>query len=66
MKRIHDQELLGDKSMSMVLRYAHLSQEHKKKAVNLSKGFTTTAHKNEPASQVSQKKDPVRLSLARH
>jgi len=29
------QELLGHKSMTMTLRYAHLTQEHKKKAVNL-------------------------------
>jgi hypothetical protein len=29
------QELLGHKTMTMTLRYAHLSQEHKKKAVNL-------------------------------
>ncbi len=35
------QELLGHKSMSMTLRYSHLSQEHKKKAVNLLNGLTT-------------------------
>ncbi len=29
------QELLGHKTFSMVLRYAHLSQEHKKKSVEL-------------------------------
>jgi integrase len=34
------QELLGHKSMSMTLRYSHLSQEHKKKAVNLLNGLT--------------------------
>ncbi|MEA3231367.1 MAG: tyrosine-type recombinase/integrase [Thermodesulfobacteriota bacterium] len=34
------QELLGHKSMAMMLRYAHLSQEHKKKAVNLLNGLT--------------------------
>jgi integrase len=34
------QELLGHKTMSMTTRYAHLSQEHKKKAVNLLKGLT--------------------------
>ena len=34
------QELLGHKSMTMTLRYAHLSQEHKKKAVNLLNGLT--------------------------
>jgi integrase len=34
------QELLGHKSMTMTMRYAHLSQEHKKKAVNLLNGLT--------------------------
>ena len=32
------QELLGHKTMT--LRYAHLTQEHKKKAVNLLNGLT--------------------------
>ena len=34
------QELLGHASMAMTLRYAHLSQEHKRKAVNLLNGLT--------------------------
>jgi len=34
------QELLGHKTMSMTTRYAHLSQEHKKKAVSLLNGLT--------------------------
>lgn len=34
------QELLGHKTMTMALRYAHLSQEHKKKVVNLLNGLT--------------------------
>jgi hypothetical protein len=34
------QEILGHKTMTMPLRYAHLSQEHKKKAVNLLNGLT--------------------------
>jgi hypothetical protein len=34
------QEILGHKSMTMTLRYAHLSQEHKKTAVNLLNGLT--------------------------
>ncbi|EFK11161.1 site-specific recombinase, phage integrase family [delta proteobacterium NaphS2] len=29
------QELLGHKDIKMTMRYSHLSQEHKKKAVNL-------------------------------
>ena len=36
------QELLGHKTMSMTLRYSHLSQEHKKKAVNLLNGLTSS------------------------
>jgi integrase len=35
------QEILGHKGMTMTLRYAHLSQEHKKKAVSLLNGLTT-------------------------
>jgi site-specific recombinase XerD len=34
------QEVLGHKSLTMTMRYAHLSQEHKKKAVNLLNGLT--------------------------
>jgi hypothetical protein len=34
------QELLGHKTMTMTLRYTHLSQEHKKKAVGLLNGLT--------------------------
>jgi integrase len=34
------QELLGHRTMTMTLRYSHLSQEHKKKAVNLLNGLT--------------------------
>lgn len=35
------QEILGHRTMTMTMRYAHLSQEHKKKAVNLLNGLTT-------------------------
>ena len=35
------QELLGHKTMEMTLRYAHLSQAHKKNAVNLLNDLTT-------------------------
>jgi site-specific recombinase XerD len=41
------QELLGHKGINMTMRYAHLSQEHKKKAVNLLHGLT--ALNEEPA-----------------
>jgi integrase len=34
------QELLGHTTMTMTLRYVHLSQKHKKKAVNLLNGLT--------------------------
>ena len=34
------QEILGHKTMTMTLRYAHLSQHNKKKAVNLLNGLT--------------------------
>jgi integrase len=39
------QELLGHKTMTMTLRYAHLTQEHKKKAVNLLNGLTAYCKK---------------------
>ena len=35
------QELLGHKDLKMTMRYSHLSQEHKAKAVNLLNGLTT-------------------------
>ncbi len=35
------QKLLGHKSIAMTMRYDNLSQEHKKKAVNLLNGLTT-------------------------
>ena len=36
------QELLGHSTMTKTLRYAHLTQEHKKKAVNLLNGLTAS------------------------
>lgn len=41
------QELMGHKTMNMTMRYAHLSQEHKKKAVNLLNGLTAPAKKTD-------------------
>lgn len=40
------QELLGHKNITMTMRYAHLSQEHKKKAVNLLNGLTASKNGN--------------------
>jgi integrase len=39
-------ELLGHKSLTMTMRYSHLSQEHKKKAVNLLNGLTAPKNGN--------------------
>jgi hypothetical protein len=39
------QEILGHRDVKMTLRYAHLSQEHKKKAVNLLNGLTAVSQK---------------------
>lgn len=47
------QEILGHKTMTMTLRYAHLSQEHKRKAVNLLNGLT--AQKKEPTKDFCHK-----------
>jgi integrase len=44
------QELLGHKSMSMTLRYSHLSQKHKKRAVNLLNGLTASARNRHDAT----------------
>jgi integrase len=54
------QELLGHKSMTMTLRYAHLSQDHKKKAVNLLNGLTGSKTAAETMSQnvTNQDLDP--------
>jgi integrase len=46
------QELLGHKTMSMTLRYSHLSQEHKRKAVNLLNGLTGQDNQNPMSENV--------------
>jgi hypothetical protein len=46
------QEILGHRTMTMTLRYAHLSQEHKKKAVNLLSGLTAS---KKPATESRHK-----------
>jgi hypothetical protein len=45
------QELLGHKTMTMTLRYAHLTQERKRNAVNLLNGLTTTQNKDGQSGQ---------------
>jgi hypothetical protein len=51
--------------MSMVLRYAHLTQEHKKKAVNLLQGLTTIGDKSEPVTKVSQNEKSRQLAAVK-
>jgi len=41
--------------MAMTLRYAHLSQEHKRKAVNLLNGLTTAKKDAPPSLKEAQK-----------
>jgi len=52
------QEILGHKNITMTMRYAHLSQEHKKKAVNLLHGLTAsendTCHKTVTSPNVAK------------
>ncbi len=59
------QELLGHKSLSMVLRYADLTEEHKKKAVNLLRGLTNPAVKTAPVTKVSQDKKSRTLAAVK-
>jgi integrase len=47
------QEILGHKSMTMTMRYAHLSQEKKKEAVNLLNGLTSGVSEVKKGPQVS-------------
>ena len=57
------QELLGHKTMTMTLRYAHLTQEHKRKAVNLLNGLTASNKKEICHKTVTSLKSPVSASL---
>ena len=64
------QEILGHKTMTMTLRYAHLSQEHKKKAVNLLNGLTSTEvmsrnvkNDSSPASDLPKKERAELLTI---
>jgi len=51
------QDPLGHKSMSMTLRYSHLSQEHKKKAVNLLNGLTALSRNRHDVTNDADLKD---------
>src|SRR5208337_4586637 len=54
------QEIAGHKSMTMTLRYAHLSQEHKKKSVSLLDGLTDSESKKMTSvTKVSQPPNPT-------
>ena len=57
------QELLGHKSMTMTMRYAHLSQDHKKKAVNRLNGLTASKKKNFGHKMVTFSKTEKPVSL---
>jgi len=58
------QELLGHKTMTMTLRYAHLTQEHKRKAVNLLNGLTASkGEKGLCHKTVTFSNSPVSASL---
>ena len=51
------QELLGHKDIKMTMRYAHLTQEHKRNAVNLLNGLTEPSKNiptSSPCSQIPQ------------
>lgn len=49
------QEILGHKTMTMTLRYAHLSQEHKRNAVNLLNGLGTLSEPGNEKDQIALK-----------
>jgi len=46
------QEILGHRDIKMTMRYSHLSQEHKKKAVNLLNGLTASKNDCHKLSQI--------------
>ena len=57
------QELMGHRTMNMTMRYAHLSQEHKKKAVNLLNGLTAPTKKTDGHKMVTFSKSQVSTNL---
>jgi integrase len=57
------QELLGHKTMTMTLRYAHLTQEHKRNAVNLLNSLPAPEKAEKPACHKSVTKRKPRVSV---
>jgi hypothetical protein len=53
------QELLGHKTMTMTLRYAHLTQERKKTAVGLLNGLTSSPKKDGQPEQEIDRQAPM-------
>jgi integrase len=50
------QELLGHKTMTMTLRYSHLTQEHKRQAVNLLGKLSAFSHSHKWSQKRSRRK----------
>ena len=57
------QKLLGHKSMTMTLRYAHLSQDHKRNAVNLLNSLTEGGESASMSHYVAKAGDRESLSV---
>jgi integrase len=53
------QELLGHKTMTMTLRYNHLTQEHKRQAVNLLGKLSAFSDSHKWAQKQSRRKRPT-------
>lgn len=56
------QELLGHKTISMTMRYAHLSPEHKKRAVNLLNGLTGQVKWSQMVTKSDSPENTIQLS----
>lgn len=59
------QEILGHKTMTMTLRYSHLSQDHKMKAINLLNGLTSSEvlSQNDWSKMVKNPPSPTKKEL---